>query len=197
MIQAVDFATRFSAVILRGRDGEVHGQFDSRDMSPFAFAAKIARTAKECELTVIEDVPKGGSAMHQSDRTYRYQGALMMACNQTLDNLYFLDPARWMWTFEGVKALAKSESKGLTKPQILARRNENMLQHAARLGYIPPDLVAEWVDNNPGKRLYATKRNELLKSVTDYVAAFLISEFVISMPREELVELQGVDPAYI
>lgn len=195
MIQAVDFATRFSAVILRDRNGEVHGQFDSRDMSPFAFVAKIARTAKECELTVIEDVPKG--SMHQTDRTYRYQGVLMMACNQTLDNLFFLDPARWMWAFDGVKALGKAEAKGMTKPQILAKRNENMLAHAVRLGYSPPNLVQEWVDANPDKKLYATNRNALLKSMTDYVAAFLISEFVISMPREELVVLQGVDPAYI
>ncbi len=202
MIQTVDLAAKFSAVILRERSGEVLGQFDSRGLSPFAFAARIGRNARECELTLVEGLPYGLQQLGMILPPARFQGLVMMACNQTLDDLRFIDPSRWMRGFAGVKELEKHEkdelaAMGLSKAQLKAqtqiRREANMLRHAAEAGYTPPDLVQQYIDANPGKKILKKDTNPLVKNTTDYVAAFLIGQFALRYTKDELFALQGVD----
>jgi len=197
MIQSVDLAAKFSAVILRERSGQVVGQFDSRGLSPFQFAAKIGRTARECEMTVVEDVPYGITQQGMVKPPLRFQGLVMMACWKNIEDLYFLDPARWMNAFEGVRRIPKEQSDGMSKLQVQRQRELNMRNHAKQRGYEPPDLVQAYIDANPGKKILKKDTGPLEKNVTDYVAAFLISEFVISQPRPSFVAHQGVSPAYI
>lgn len=205
---SVDLAARFSAGILRDEGGKVLEEWDSSQMSPFQVAAKIGRVARdpECELTLVEDVPMGISQQGMVKPPLRFQGAVMMACWKTLDSLLFIDPARWMRHFPGVKELEKWEkaevaAMGLTKAQakaeILRRRTENMRQHADAAGYVPPDLVHRWQAEHPELKPLKKYTDPLEKSKTDYIAAFLISEFSKAHSVEELRGLQGISPPYI
>ena len=193
MIQSVDLAAKFSAVVLRDRNGEVHGQYDSRELTPFQFAAKIGRTARECELTVVEDVPYGISNQAMVKPALRFQGLIMLACNQNIDDLFFVAPATWMRDFDGVQRAPK----GLTKTEADKYRIATAAAHAKERGYEPPDLVQQYIDANPGKKILKRDTAPLEKSMTDYVSAFLMSEFVRLRSREQLTALQGFDPAYI
>lgn len=192
MFQAVDLAAKFSAVIVRDRSGEVLDQFDSRGISPFAFCAKIARTAKSCEFTLAEGLPYGLDGQNQILPPGRLQGVLMMACNQTIDDFRFIDPARWMREFEGV-APGHYRGKGLSKYQVGKLRVAKMAEHAKERGYEPPNLVAEWQAQNPDLKPLKKYIETYEKNMTDYVAAFLISEFALSYTKEDLFALQGVD----
>lgn len=193
MIQSVDLASRFSAVILRDRNGEVHGQFDSREMTPFQFAARIGRTARECEMTVVEDVPYGISNQAMVKPALRFQGFIMLACNATIDDLFFCSPSVWMKDFDGVQRAPK----GLTKSQADKYRIEMAAKHAKELGYEPPDLVQQYIDANPGKKILKRDTNPLEKSKTDYISAWLMSEFVRKRTREQFTSIAGVQPALL
>lgn len=193
MIQSVDLAAKFSAVVLRDRNGEVHGQYDSRELTPFQFAARIGRTARECEMTVVEDVPYGISNQAMVKPALRFQGLIMLACNATIEDLYFCAPATWMRDFDGVQRAPK----GLTKSESDKYRIETAAKHAKERGYEPPDLVQQYIDANPGKKILKKDTGPLAKSMTDYVSAFLMSEFVIKRTREQVIALQGFAPAYI
>lgn len=204
--QNVDLAARFSAVICRDEGGEVLDQWDSRDLSPFQVAARLGRTARdpECELTLVENLP--AHDVFQTDRVYRYQGLIMMANWKTVDDLLFIDPATWMRYFPGVKELMPEQkvelkAMGLTKAQAKALtlkwRTENMRLHGERLGFTAPDLVAEWQAAHPELKPLKKYTNDLEKNKTDYVAAFLISEYGRALSVEELRTTQGVTPAYI
>ncbi len=193
MIQSVDLAAKFSAVVLRHRSGEVYGQYDSRGMTPFQFAAKIGRTARECEMTVVEDVPYGISSQAMVKPVLRFQGLIMLACNQTIDDLFFCAPATWMRDFDGVQRAPK----GLTKSEADKYRIATAAAHAKERGYEPPDLVQAYIDANPEKKILKKDTSPLIKSMTDYVSAFLLSESVRLRSRDEFIALQGVQPAYI
>ena len=193
MIQSVDLAAKFSAVVVRDRNGEVHGQFDSRELTPFQFAAKIGRTARDCEMTVVEDVPYGISNQAMVKPALRLQGFIMLACNATINDLYFCAPATWMRDFDGVQRAPK----GLTKSAADKYRIEMAARHAEELGYRPPDLVQQYIDANPGKKILKKDTGPLEKSMTDYVSAFLMSEFVIKRSRDQVIALQGFAPAFI
>ena len=193
MIQSVDLASKFSAVVLRDRGGEVLGQFDSRELTPFQFAAKIGRTARDAEMTVVEDVPYGISNQAMVKPVLRFQGLIMLACNATIDDLYFCAPATWMKDFDGVQRAPK----GLTKTESDKYRIEMAAKHAKEAGYEPPDLVQAYIDANPGKKILKKDTGPLAKSMTDYVSAFLMSEFLIKRTREQIAALQGVQLANI
>ncbi len=194
MIQVVDLASRFSAVVVRVEGGEVYDQFDSRDMTHVQFAARIARTAKECRLTVVEDVPYGISSQAMVKPVLRLQGILIGYQHTTLDRLLFLAPATWMSKFPGVQRAPK----GYSKTEAEKYRIEQARTHAERLGYTPPDLVQQYIDSLPeGAKVLKKNTAPLEKNMTDYVSAFLMSEFVLSMPEEDFRGLQGVAPTYI
>lgn len=196
MIQTVDLASRFSACIIRSRDGEVHGQFDSRGKSPFEFAAECARWARkpEVELVVIEDVPYGISSQAMVKPVLKYQGVFIAVLHPVLEKVYFCVPSTWMKVFPGVQRAPK----GLTKAASDQYRIEQALQHAAELGYHPPNLVQEYIDSLPeGTKVLKKHTAPLEKSMTDYVSAFLMNEFARRFSKEDFAALQGVSPAYI
>jgi len=198
MILTVDLAAKFSAALVRDRDsGEVHRQFDSMNKSHFGFAAEIGRIAREdeIEMVVIEDVPynpKYTQAMVKP--VLKFQGVMIAVLHPVLEKVAFLDPSAWMRMFPGVQRAPK----GLTKAESDKYRIEQARQHAANLGYEPPDLVQQYIDSLPeGKKILKKDTAPLEKAMTDYVSAFLMSEFVRSMSPEQFRSLQGVSPAYI
>ncbi len=196
MIQTVDLAARFSACIVRDRDGEVHHQFDSRNKSHFEFASEVGRWARnpEVELVVIEDVPYGISSQAMVKPVLKYQGVLIAVLHPVLDKVMFLAPATWMRAFPGVQRAPK----GLSKLEADKYRIEQARLYAADLGYQPPDLVQEYIDTLPeGTRVLRKHTNPLEKSMTDYVSAFLMNEFTSRFTKEDFSALQGVSPAYI
>lgn len=196
MILTVDLAARFSAAMLRDRDGEVHHQFDSIGKTHFGFASEVGRLGRDpdVELVVIEDVPYGISSQAQVKPVLRYQGVMMSVLHPVLEKVAFLAPATWMAMFPGVQRAPK----GLTKSQADAYRIEQARIHAAEHGYEPPDLVQLYIDKQPeGKKILKKDTAPLEKAMTDYVSAFLMSEFVCSMSVEQFLSRQGVSPAYI
>ena len=196
MIQTVDLAARFSACMIRTRDGEVHSQFDSRGKTPFEFAAECARWARkpEVELVVIEDVPYGISSQAMVKPVLKYQGIFLAVMHPVLDKVLFCVPSTWMKAFPGTQRAPK----GLSKSESDKYRIEQARQHAEELGYQPPDLVQEYISSLPeGTKVLKKHTDPLEKSMTDYVSAFLMNEFVRRHTAEEFRALQGVSPAYI
>lgn len=200
MIQFVDLAAKFSAGMLRNTSGEILDQFDSRDVTIFQFVAGIARTARrdDCELTLIEDVPRNRNyTQGQVKAVFQIQGAIMLACWPVLDRVLWIDPARWMGMFPGVQRAPK----GLTKTQADNARIAAAAQHAASRGYIPPDLVQEYRDAHAGQKILARDLAPLVKSRSDYASAYLMSEWALHVINTEGIDAlratQGVDPSYI
>lgn len=200
MIQSVDLAAKFSAVVLRDLGGEVLDQFDSRDQSHFEFAARIARVARrdDCQLTLIEDVPYGITSQAMVKPVLTLHGVLMAYLHPVLENVLWVDPSRWMRDFPGVQRAPK----GLTKSESDKARIEAARQHAEDRGYLPPDLVGEYIASLPeGTRILKKHTNPLEKSQTDYVSAFLISEWALPILNEggiaAISRIQGVSPSMI
>lgn len=197
MILTVDLAAKFSAALEREREsGEVHHQFDSMGKTHFEFAAEVGRIARrdDVEQVVIEDVPYGISSQAMVKPVLKYQGVMLAVMHPVLHKVSFLAPATWMAMFPGVQRAPK----GLTKSQADAYRIEQAAAHAARLGYNPPDLVQAYIDaQHEDKKILKKDTAPLEKAKTDYVSAFLMSEFVRSMTVEQFVSRQGVSPAYI
>lgn len=197
MILTVDLAAKFSAAMLRERDsGEIHHQFDSFGRTHFEFAAEVGSIARrpEVKLVVVEDVPYGISSQAMVKPVLKFQGVLLAVMHPVLDKAVFLAPATWMKMFDGVQR----PPKGLTKSQGDAHRIMRAAQHAEAHGYTPPDLVQAYIDAQPeGKKILKKDTGPLEKAMTDYVSAFLMSEFVRSLPEEQFRALQGVQPAMI
>ena len=201
MIQIVDLASKASAVQLRDvAGGEVLDQFDSRNQSPFEFAARIARVARrpDCELTLIEDLPYGITSQAQTKPVTRFQGVIMAYCHPVIENVLWVNPSTWMASFPGVQRAPK----GLTKSQADKARIEAARVHAERLGYHPPDLVAEYAASLPeGEKVLVKHTAPLAKTMTDYVSAFLIGEWALPLyrdgGREALITTSGVQPSMI
>ena len=92
--------------------------------------------------------------------------------------------------------------KGLSKSMKDKARIEAARQHAEDRGYTAPDLIAEYVQSlPPGTRVLKKHTGPLEKSMTDYVSAFLMSEWALGVlnneGREHLLDLQGVSPSMI
>lgn len=201
MIQVVDLAAKFSAGQLRGLDGEVLDQFDSRDKSHFSFAAEIARNARreDCQLTLIEDVPYNPNYTQAMVKpVLRYQGVIMAYCHPVLERVLWISPSCWMGMFPGVQRAPK----GLTKAKADQFRIEAAANHARERGYTPPDLVAEYAASLPeGKKLLKKDTAPLTKSMTDYVSAFLMGEWGLELfndgGQEAFMTVPGVQPSVI
>lgn len=200
LILSVDLAARFSAAIVRYRaSGEIVRQFDSRDMTHFAFAHQVAAWNGEAALTLIEDVPFGISSQAMVKPVLKFQGIIMAACHhegrEYLDRVRFIAPATWMRDYPGVQR----PPRGLSKAAGDKARIEAARVHALAAGYEPPDLVQQHIDSLPkdgGVRLLRRDLAPLEKSMSDYVSAFLISEFARNH-YDEIPTLQGVSGAYI
>lgn len=200
MIQVVDLASKFSAAQLRGSGGEIYDQFDSRNKTHFQFAGEIAHNARrdDCELTIIEDVPYGITSQAMVKPVTRFQGVIMAYCHPVLDRVVWVNPSTWMVMFPGVQRAPK----GLSKSQADKARIEAARQHAEDRGYIPPDLVAAYVASlPPGAKVLKKHTAPLEKSMTDYVSAFLIGEWALSILENEgvagILSRTGVQPSMI
>lgn len=185
IILTVDFAAKFSAGLVRGHGGEVHSQFDSLDKSSFDFLELIVEHVNEYspDIILIEDVPYGISSQAMTKPVLRLQGSLILALRHHLDKVYFLNPSTWQKEFLGV-------ARG--KP---AERVEAARMHAERLGYSPPDLVEAYKATVPeGKKILKKNTDPLAKVMTDYIDAFLMSEW--AMERNGDFNISGVQQVY-
>lgn len=197
MILVVDLAAKYSALVLRDEvSGEVYYQTDSINKTHLEFADEIQQLGNpsDVSLIVFEDVPYGISSQAMVKPVLRYQGVMIDVLRDHLDKVFFMSPSRWMSDFPGVQRAPK----GMSKKDSDVYRIEQAAKHALALGYEPPNLVQQYIDAQPeGARILKKHTNPLEKSMTDYVSAFLMSEFIRRRPKEDFVMLQGVSPAYI
>lgn len=192
-ILSVDLAAKLSAVVQRGPSGEVLAQFDSRDKPALTFCAEVARIASESDLTVVEDVPYGVSSQAMVKPVLRLQGALIgyLIALKAAERTVFMSPSVWMKEFPGTM----HAPRGLNKSAADKYRIEQAAEHARVAGYEPPDLVAAYVDSLPeGTRILKKNTNVLEKNMTDYISAFLMSEFSMPYSYDQLIDMKGVSP---
>lgn len=196
--QVVDLAYLQSAIICRDEVGQIVHQSDSLNRTHFNFAAEIARTAldPECEATFFEDVPHGIKSLYQVKPVLKFQGAIILACHKTLDTLFSVNPATWMNNFPGVQRVPKEIARGMTKTQTDKWRIAKAEEYAANLGYMAPDLEAKWIEEHPDLKPLQKYLSPLRKSKTDYVSAFLMSEFLSAYNLQDF-PFQGVELAQI
>lgn len=193
-ILSVDLAAKLSASVLRSAGGGVIHQFDSREKTPDAFIHEIVMAVPLEGVTVIEDLPFGISSQFMIKPVVRLQGALISALIRSgLDKrALFVTPSVWMAEFPGTQ----HAPRGLSKSASDAYRIEQARIHAEEAGYTPPDLITPYVRSLPeGKKALKKDTNVLAKSMTDYVSAFLLSEFCRMHTFEELLAMPGVSRA--
>lgn len=193
---SVDLAARFSAAVQRGAGGEVLHQFDSMNRSPISFCQEVAKTAFDSDLVVIEDVPYGVSSQFMVKPVLRLQGVLLtyLTAYHVMERTVFMSPDVWMRDFPGIR---HATTKGLSKAASDQERIDTAAFHAQRLGYQPPPLVAEYEAQceKIGKKILKKDTNVLRKSETDYVSAWLMSEFSLQHTYEQLVAIPGCSAA--
>lgn len=202
IVLTVDLASKFSAVCVRStfaaHPSGVLCEFDSSGVSAFLFAKKIADAVAEYQphLILIEDVPYGISSQAMVKPVLRLQGILLLALHRHIGKILFVNPSTWQKEFPGVARAPK----GLTKAQAEASRIEAARVAAEKAGYAPPDLVAQYVASLPeGAKVLKKNTNPLVKQMTDFVDAFLMSEWAISLGSFEAIANQpsGVQPPMI
>lgn len=197
----VDLAAKFSAAMVV--DGsEVLTQFDSRGLSAFDLWKKIRHVADEYEVDFIgvEDVPI--AAKWQVERAFRLQGIGFAICWPYLERLILIQPNAWQKHWPGTGSVPKAVKAELPKSKWDAWREENMRLAALSLGYEPPDLVGQFA---AAKRLAEGEKVRILvkdtkilaKSMTDYVAARLISDFCQKRGLDTLLQTSGCTLANI
>lgn len=195
-VLSVDLAAQFSAAVLRGPGGEVSHQFDSRDKLALTFCREISADAALADIIVVEDVPYGISNQNMIKPALRLQGALCayLTARNALDRTVFMSPNVWMKDFPGV---SHSTTKGLSKAASDQERIDTAAFHALQAGYTPPDLVGAWEAEcrEVGRKILKKDTNPLAKSMTDYVSAWLMSEFTRRFTLTELRVMPGVQRA--
>lgn len=186
-ILTVDLASKFSAYMVTEPGGQVIVQGDSRDETAFSFVAVLRQAADGCDLVIVEDVPYGISNQSMVKPVLRLQGALLHAFSDILDTVVFVNPSTWQRKYPGVARGDKAD------------REEAARSHAEDLGYAPPDLVQEHIDGLPeGAKVLKKHTNPLKKAMTDYVDAFLMSDWARSFPSvDDLRAQSGVQPPNI
>lgn len=182
MILAVDLAARFSAAIVRDYNGEIHCEADTlgRDSREAAkMFADIGQTFG-VDLILVEDVPYGISKQFMVKPVLRLQGRVIQAIeDRGLPAPLFVAPATWQRAM-GVWRVKPEETAAV----------------AAERGYRPPDLFEVHAAEIPEKGPERTKIRTLLrKATTDYVDAWLISEWALAHREYDLLEIQGVQAA--
>lgn len=182
-ILSVDFASRFSAAMVRDSGGTIIAQFDSFGTSPFEFCGMLADAAVDYDVkySIFEDIPHGINRLFMVKSVLRLQGAVMNEFYKVnkLDTLLWLQPAVWQRSFEGVW------KGGIEGARVAAER----------LGYVGPDLLTDYDHMLPAKGPERTKmRAQLRKASTDYPDAFLIN---IWAHEQEDLPGSGVQPSMI
>lgn len=199
LLIGVDLASRFSAVVVRDARGEVVSQFDSSEMAPFEFVTLVGAWARN-GLTLIEDLPYGISGQAQTKSVTRLQGFIIHEVfdkggSRSLDDVLFVSPSTWMKHYGGFRLPRKGPSKAERERMRLMEMRET----AEKFGYYPPGLAADYVvecrENDIKPK--AVTVNALLKSETDYVAAFLITEWARQLGESVIRAESGVQPVLI
>jgi hypothetical protein len=198
MRMTVDLASKFSAVVVVDADGGVHRQFDSAGKSAFEFCQEIRQAAVDFDPDVIlvEDVPYGISSQAMTKPVLRLQGILIRYLANWLDRVVFINPSTWQRDYEGVATAPRDIPKG--KQRDVYRQNKAK-EHAAARGYSPPDLVAAYVATLPeGTRVLKKHTDPLEKSMTDYIDAFLMTDWLSKFETiEDLYKVKGCQPVFI
>lgn len=156
---------------------------------------KVVQSAMDSDIIVIEDVPYGITSQAMVKPVIRLQGFLIgrLIEMQCAERTVFMSPSVWMKDYPGVQ---HSSTKGLSKAAADKERIETAASHAERAGYVPPDLVAAYVSSLPeGAKVLKKNTNILEKSMTDYVSAWLMSEYARTRTLEELLALPGCSAA--
>jgi hypothetical protein len=196
MLITVDLASKFSAVNVRNQWGEVVCEFDSGGLTAFEFADRILNAVLKYkpELVLVEDVPYGISSQAMTKPVLRLQGIIIHTLRNYLDITFFLNPSTWQKKYPGVGTAPRT----IPKKDRDAYRIEAARAHAEGLGYTPPDLVAQYVASLPeGTRVLKKNTNPLAKSMTDYVDAFLMSDWAYGIGLKEVTTQTGVQPVYL
>jgi hypothetical protein len=181
----VDLASKQSAWAVSDSSGNLLDQGDSLHFSSKQTVEEIGRLVDlyNPAILLVEDVPYGISSQAMVKPVLRLQGMLMLQIYMLSDftgEFYFINPASWQKFFEGV-------ARGPAAERIEAARI-----HAKRLGYEPPDLVQPYIDSLPaGKRATKTALKPLQKTMTDYIDARLMAEY-IRMHDGNIAGLSGV-----
>lgn len=197
MILTVDLASKFSAAMVSDNAGEVHREWDSRGMTHFQFARTLADAFRDFNIVIalIEDLPYGISSQAMTKPVTRFQGAIMLALEDYLDRVYFVNPSTWQSAYEGVARLPKGMK--LSKTEAAKFRINAASVHAEKRGYLPPNLVQTFIDAQPeGTRILKKHTDPLVKNMTDYVDAFLMGDWV-RHHAGDVTTLSGVQPAFI
>lgn len=189
-VLTVDLASKMSAAMVRDFETrEIRCQFDSYGKSSFAFVKELRKAADEwdVQLVIVEDVPYGISQQSMVKPVLRLHGVVMVLLHPWLDRMLFLNPSTWQKEFPGV-------ARGDAKDRVAAAAS-----HAEQRGYLPPDLIAAYVASLPeGTKVLKKHTNPLAKVMTDYIDAFLMSEWVLSHEGiASIYGLTGVQPATI
>jgi hypothetical protein len=167
---ALDLAAKFSAGCEIGSDGEVVNQWHSWQSSAFKFAEKVALEfsglkKSDDSLLVIEDLPFAIGQTKTVRDVYRLQGIIIYLVTQygMEDRIVFIPPMLWQhWLKpEGVK---KGDKKAI---KLVADQ---------KYSYLPPELVH--------KDLHGKDRVDARKTMEDYVDAFMISRYILSVGEE-------------
>jgi hypothetical protein len=192
----VDLASKFSAAILRDGAGRVIWQGDSGKNSASEWVSRLGHLVRRMEEAahpithiLVEDVPYGISNQAMVKPVLRLQGMLI---HELGSSFYFINPSTWQKEYEGVSRAPK----GMTKAEGAKYRIEKAAEHAKNLGYEAPDLVQQWIDENPDKKPLKKYTNPLDKARTDYCDAFLMNDW-LQRHQDDYTTLSGVQPAFI
>jgi len=197
----VDLAAKFSAACVQDDAGEVHREWDSRGVSHIAFARSLRDAAIDFGFDpdsriLVEDVPYGISSQGQVKSPLRFQGIVIDELEDFLGQTFFVNPRTWQ-TFFGCAIVPKELAKGMTKTMKESWLIGAAAQAAADRGYSPPDLVAQFIAEQPeGARILKKDTNPLTKNMTDYVDAFLMGRWVREFDGD-VRTLSGVQPPFI
>lgn len=184
MYLTVDLASKFSAAILRDASGKVLWQADSGSFTAQEWVDKLAKLvcaiAPRHDLHIlVEDVPYGISNQAMVKPVLRLQGMLIHALGNA--EYYFINPSTWQKDYPGVARAPKEITSKAAKD---AYRIGAAAEHALNLGYTPPDLVAQWQEENPDLKPLKKYTNPLEKAMTDYVDAFLMNDWLVRHVHE-------------
>jgi len=174
----VDLASRSSAFVGVGDEGEVIVMGDSYGKTETDFVHELIATAAEYRLVygsfvlAVEDLPHHIPYRISVKEVCRIQGRIAHHANYygMLSQLVFVPPATWQRSYDGV---FRQGAKGARAA-------------AEELGYTPPDLVADErfdIMSYSGKER-TKRRNAAKKMMTDYDDAFLIARWA----RNEYLE---------
>jgi len=185
----VDLASKQSAWNVRTSGGMHITEGDSLGLSAVETVRRIVGLVGiyNPKILLVEDLPYGISSQAMTKPVTRLQGMLMYGVyeSQWAREFYFINPASWQKFFPGVARGPADE------------RIESARIHAKRLGYEPPDLVAEHLATLPeGKKPLKKHTAPLAKTMTDYIDARLMQEY-ISMHDGNIAGLSGVQPPNI